>query len=80
MYRIGGDEFAVILSGRDYENRELLYSVLLETNRKNYAENKVSIACGMGEYAPSIDRRFESVFERADAAMYENKKSMKGRK
>jgi len=80
VYRIGGDEFVVVLSGRDYENRQLLYSVLLDTNRKNYAENKVSIACGMGEYAPTIDRRFESVFERADAAMYENKNSMKERK
>ena len=80
VFRVGGDEFAVILSGHDYENRHLLYSILLETNEKNYAENRVSMACGMGEYEPSIDRRFESVFKRADAAMYEHKKSMKGLK
>ncbi len=78
VFRIGGDEFAVILSGRDYEQREYLLNNLKEeclANRR--ARSGPTIACGMAEYDPSADDGFSAVFERADAYMYENKKELK---
>lgn len=72
VYRIGGDEFAVLLRGADYEARESLMATLV---RKGYYGD-VSIACGFSEYSPK-DSGFSAVFKRADAKMYENKKRIK---
>ena len=77
VFRIGGDEFAVLLQGSDYENR---YSLLEEMNRQ-IAENKqnsgIVIAAGMSEFNPDTDKSVADVFERADALMYQNKASLK---
>ena len=35
------------------------------------------IACGLADYNPDSDKDFSSVFERADAAMYEDKARLK---
>ena len=35
------------------------------------------IACGSSEWRASEDNRFESVFDRTDVAMYENKSTLK---
>ena len=78
VYRIGGDEFAVILTGQDYERREELRSLIEAHNRENGRECGVVIACGMADFDPDADQRFEQVFQRADARMYENKNALKG--
>ena len=75
VFRVGGDEFAVICQGRDYKNLDLLMTRLEERNTKNQAIGSVVIAGGMARYQG--DRRVANVFERADAAMYENKKYLK---
>lgn len=75
VFRVGGDEFAVICQGRDYKNIELLMSRLDERNAKNKAAGSVVIAGGMARFQG--DRSVANVFERADAAMYENKKILK---
>ena len=76
VFRIGGDEFAVILSGQDYANRAALLEAFAEDNRGR-AEDGGQIACGMAEAQPGGKERIEAVFVRADAAMYENKKDLK---
>jgi GGDEF domain-containing protein len=38
----------------------------------------VVIACGIAEFDPARDKGVTDVFERADSAMYENKKALKG--
>ena len=73
VFRMGGDEFAAILQGGDYEIRE----ALLERLKPSEAYGNVSIACGMAEYDPETDRDLMSVAKRADACMYENKRKMK---
>ncbi|MCR5093691.1 MAG: diguanylate cyclase [Lachnospiraceae bacterium] len=78
VFRVGGDEFVVILQGEDLEKREQLQSVL----RKESAINKRSrtgpeIACGMAVYDPGSDTSFETVYERADRLMYDNKSELK---
>ena len=77
VYRIGGDEFLVILRGDDYQNRDHLRRML---NALNYAQpvgRKVIIASGMSEYIPDRDTTLSDVTNRADSAMYEDKKKLK---
>lgn len=81
VYRIGGDEFVVILTGEDYANREVLYKEL--TDRMAYKSEdgsyapwqQYSAAVGMSVYRRGDD--VSAVFDRADQAMYKNKLHMK---
>ena len=77
VYRIGGDEFVVILEGDDYRDRlELIeeFSRLVEENRR---EGKIVISSGLDIFRPGRDIDFNSIFERADQRMYERKKMLK---
>ncbi|MBQ9155433.1 MAG: diguanylate cyclase [Eubacterium sp.] len=77
VYRIGGDEFTVILRGSDYRNRHKILLDMQETVRKNKESGKVVIACGMSDFDPAGDTFVSEVFERADSLMYENKAELK---
>ena len=77
VYRIGGDEFAIVLRGSDYENREALMDELVEWNRASAAAGGVVVACGMTQYIPGRDYSMSTVFVRADNAMFENKIQLK---
>ena len=77
VFRIGGDEFAVILKDRDYENRyELVEQIGVEQESKRVNGMK-PIAIGLSEFIPETDIRVQDVFERADSFMYEDKKKCK---
>ena len=81
VFRIGGDEFVVILRGEDYKNRERR----LENLQRRVEENiRISegpiVASGMAEYQPEDDRSVEDVFTRADSRMYENKAHLREQK
>ncbi len=78
VYRVGGDEFAIILTGADYENREklrkLYYRRCDQNNKvKENPWEKVSAAFGMSVYDPDEDMSVNDVFRHADKLMYENK-------
>ena len=77
VFRIGGDEFAVILKGSDYENRMDLLVEITRLQEENKKKGKVTIAFGMSDYDPEKDIRMQDVFERADKLMYERKKRTK---
>ena len=77
VYRIGGDEFVAVLYGSDYENRDELISSMKQSNDSSRDNGGVVIACGCSEWRAGEDKDFESVFERADAAMYMNKSALK---
>lgn len=81
VYRIGGDEFAVILEGSDYDNYmhllENLQSSIAEYNKNNQQNHPLSIARGIAVYNSGTDLVFSNVFKRADDAMYQNKADMK---
>lgn len=77
VYRIGGDEFAAVLTGQDYEHRRELKESFRALNAARRAPEEAVAACGMADYVPGRDTRFQDVFERADADMYENKKFLK---
>ncbi len=78
VFRIGGDEFVVLLTGEDYENREQLLEYFKDIVISNMKKGLASLASGMATYDKGLDSGIESVFERADRAMYENKKMFKG--
>lgn len=78
VFRVGGDEFAVILKGLDYEERESLIRKLDEIVTENKEKNLVTIAHGISDFEPDKDLRMQDVFERADQAMYAHKKKFKG--
>ena len=82
MFRIGGDEFAVILLNEDYYNREALLAEF-ESAQKDIAAaasndwEQVSIAVGVAVYDPSHDQSISDTARRADKIMYENKRQHK---
>ena len=82
VYRIGGDEFVTILEGSDYANREVLLRHLheyLDEIQSSQNKKEVSMAMGVGIYNPKQDFDYVSVFSRADAEMYDNKRIIKAK-
>ncbi|MBR4174716.1 MAG: diguanylate cyclase [Lachnospiraceae bacterium] len=78
VYRNGGDEFVVVLTGEDYEIREELLENLRSESLANLrSRSGPVIASGMAEYDPDSDVKFSDVFSRADSQMYENKRFLK---
>lgn len=78
VFRVGGDEFVVVLTGNDYARREQLmnnFKDLAETNRRSGSGPVV--AAGLAVFGEG-DERFSDVFKRADRLMYENKRATKG--
>ena len=78
VFRVGGDEFVVILKGSDFEVRDELEKKFMEIAKHNAEEHKVVVACGIAVFDKMHDKNVSAVFERADALMYKNKMSLKG--
>ena len=77
VFRIGGDEFAVLLTGHDFDEREHLLERFKDIVTCNAKKGLANLAFGMATYDKDLDSSIETVFERADKAMYENKKQFK---
>ena len=75
VYRVGGDEFAAIIQGRDYGQIDVMMQQLEAVNQRHRASGDVVVACGMAVYCQ--DQKVEDVFARADQNMYEEKKRLK---
>lgn len=84
VFRIGGDEFVVILENEDYKNYQQLLDRFEETMAERNREaldprEKVLVAKGVAIFDPGRDIFYDHVFRRADEAMYANKALMKGK-
>ena len=82
VFRIGGDEFVVILEGGDLDGYQNLLRKLDEACGKDYIsvrDNRIpiSVARGIAVYDASTDTVFNDVFSKADHAMYMHKQSAK---
>ena len=82
VFRIGGDEFVIMLTNRDYINRNIL--IMKMKTRLTDAQNApdaqpwtaASIALGMAIYQPEFDKTVQQVVHRADNEMYADKKRL----
>ena len=80
VYRFGGDEFVVVVKGRDYDNIEELIQKFHEEVQASDGQpwEKINAAVGYALY--SGEDTVDDVFRRADHLMYEQKKEMKAGK
>ncbi|MCR5278455.1 MAG: GGDEF domain-containing protein [Lachnospiraceae bacterium] len=83
VFRVGGDEFVVVLRGNDYNHSDELAGrfniALAEIAKEDNMEpwEKISAAIGIAKYDAEIDSTVESVLKRADELMYIRKQEMK---
>ena len=83
IFRIGGDEFAIILEGNYHTHAQGLLRTLDEKlNAVNSKEDlepweRISAAVGYADYDAENDPDVDTVFKRADQSMYENKQFIK---
>lgn len=84
VYRIGSDDFIIILMNSDYENRSELLNNLRKASLnadmiEEIEDGKTSFAIGMSEYDKEMDTSIGSVINRAQIAMKSDKQLMKFR-
>ena len=73
VFRIGANEFAVILKNEDYyEQNDLAKRLLFDIEKE-----EISAAAGVALYSPAIDMNAKDVFTRAENAMMSRKKEMR---
>ncbi len=80
VFRIGGDEFAVILRNDDFNNRAELVRRFERSRDEICAANEnrweqVHIAMGIAEFDPQTDKGVIDTVRRADRLMYANKQA-----
>ena len=82
VFRIGGDEFVVLLKNEDFENMNELvakFDGYCESEVIQIGDNEIpiSIARGVAKYDPEFHTSFEDVFDSADREMYIHKNKIK---
>ena len=86
VYRIGGDEFVVIIDDdRVAIAQYFVKQIRTEMERKNANDSlqpweKISAAVGVAYYESDYDKTADEVFKRADKEMYANKLAMKAQR
>jgi len=75
VFRIGGDEFTAICEGIDYTSIEERLGTMRDLNEIALQTAGIVIACGMARLED--DTCLETMFERADRAMYADKLRLK---
>ena len=77
LYRIGGDEFAVVLQGMSEAECEGYCNAFDEVVENQKGKIWASASIGYAIYNKKMDSTYESVFNRADEDMYDKKVRMK---
>lgn len=76
VYRTGGDEFIVILSGKGFDTKEETIEAFNRQVEENIKKNEVVVSIGYSTLQPE-DEQLHDIFERADHMMYDRKKQLK---
>ena len=76
VYRIGGDEFVIILQEKGYDTMLEELDMINREIEENIKKNEVVISIGYSTLTPE-DQMVHDVFERADQMMYKRKKQLK---
>lgn len=81
VFRIGGDEFVVVVEGEDLDSiahcEDILKEQFEQINEMYPDEYIASVAVGIAEYDRKKYSCFDDIFKRADEIMYENKQEIK---
>ncbi len=78
VYRVGGDEFTLFLTGKNYKNRyELLENFNNRINQNHKNHSYLVVSAGMADYERSKDTTIIQIFTRADREMYARKHYLK---
>ena len=85
VFRVGGDEFTVILRNEDFRNMgSLLKEFDKNADKINASADEpwehVCISKGFAVFDPSDENTVAEVMQRADKLMYENKRDRKGQR
>jgi diguanylate cyclase (GGDEF)-like protein len=80
-YRLGGEEFLVLLPGADRQQAATVAETLREAIEREPLGGgvDVTISCGVSSSVPGLRFDYESVFAEADGALYEAKRSGRNR-
>ena len=77
VFRVGGDEFTAVLSGRDFAVRSDLMQILHDRSVEHIDSNDAVVSGGIAVFDPENDHNVHDVFQRADEEMYAEKKRLK---
>ena len=78
VFRVGGDEFVVILTGEDFSRRkDLMEQISAIPEDRSKIRIGETVAAGMAEYDKTLKYSLQSVFEEADKVMYKRKRYLK---
>ncbi len=79
VFRVGGDEFVILLVGEDFNNRAALMEELKNriSTEKEISSKRISFAVGMCEFDHDIDAGLQDTLKRADQLMYKHKRKLK---
>ncbi|MCL2020024.1 MAG: diguanylate cyclase [Oscillospiraceae bacterium] len=78
LYRIGGDEFASLITYKSEKEELSLLEALRNEKRMTLKNQPFSCAFGAATFTKGVDKNLRDVFKRADEAMYTEKKRQKG--
>ena len=78
IYRYGGDEFILLITGELYQKRYELFTAFNKSVESNIGTSSPIVALGLSDFLPGKDNAIRSVFARADERMYARKKMLKG--
>ena len=76
MFRIGGDEFVVVLHDKGYDSMEETLEAINREIESNISSDGVVISIGYSVLTDD-DEQLHDVFERADNMMYQRKQELK---
>ncbi|MGX8704969.1 MAG: GGDEF domain-containing protein [bacterium] len=83
VFRVGGDEFVIIIAGRDFEHCDALVAEFngelerLANDESLKPWDRISAAMGIAFYDSNLDECLDDLFKRADRIMYDRKREMK---
>ncbi len=81
VYRVGGDEFTVVLEGAEYGCRtekmsELEHRIRMSNDSAQEPYMHLSVAYGLAIFQKETDHSFDEVYRRADRKMYQMKHAL----